>query len=572
MAASAATRRVPRILNSPHRVRPGERAVVVGLVRRNAACRLSLRSTHRLVAHSRALRSRTGELEWSWSVPRRVAAGSYRAIVGCAHQRRTARAAITALDHRHGRAPLARRIRALAVRATEPSSIRGLGGGAYPRYGAVMVPGGAWFGGHGVDVISNGYADNLTGQWQCVELVERFIRAEHFGPAIWGNANELYANASAAYYDHHPNGSGYVPVPGDIVVLGAGTRFGHVAIVDQVVGGTVYIVEQNASASGRNALSLSGSTLGREYGMGVIGVLHARANDTVPVPLPPPGQSGPIGELGFIKLRNTGSGSVEAHWDSVHNGRFTRAADLASDFSPVDAANGVWQLFGAANGAPELGFIKLRNTPGTVEVHWDTVQAGRYRRAGDFTSDFSPVDAANGAWDLFDATNGVPLLGFVKVRNTGSGTVEAHWDTLQGGAYRRAGAFTSDFSPADADNGAWQLFGWANGAPELGFIKLRNTPGTVEVHWDVLQGGRYRRAGDFVSDFSAADAGAGSWVLYGTTNGVPQLGFVKSANTPGTIEGHADALHGTAYARTADYPSDFGLADAGNGVWQIGVF
>jgi hypothetical protein len=364
-------------------------------------------------------------------------------------------------------------------------------------------------------------------------------------------------------------------VPGDVIVLGAGSQYGHVAVVDQVVGGTVYVVEQNASASGRNGISLSGSTLGTEYGLGVIGVLHARANTAAPPPPPPttspPPQTGPISNLGFIKLQNT-AGSVEVHLDSLQNGGLHRNGDYTSDFSPADAGNGVWQLFGYVNGAPELGFIKLRNTSGSVEVHWDTLQGGMYKRAGDFTSDFSPADAGNGTWDLLDSNNGVPILGFAKTRNT-SGSVEVHWDTLQGGMYKRAGDFTSDFSPADASNGVWQLFGSANGAPQLGFIKLRNTSGTVEVHWDSLQGGHYFRVGDYTSDFNPADANNGSWNLFGSVNGAPELGFVKLANSAsGTVEGHADALQGSSYARMADYGSDLSPADAGNGAWQIGYF
>ncbi|MGH2911893.1 MAG: hypothetical protein ACRDJ3_05400, partial [Solirubrobacteraceae bacterium] len=152
--------------------------------------------------------------------------------------------------------------------------------------------------------------------------------------------------------------------------------------------------------------------------------------------------------------------------------------------------------------------------------------------------------------------------------------VEAHWDTLQGGTYRRAGDYTSDFSPADAGNGVWELFGSVNGAPELGFVKLRNTgSGTVEVHWDTLQGGSYRRAGDYTTDFNPAGASDGAWNLFGAAGGVPELGFVKLRNTgAGTVEGHADALHGSSYVRIADYTSDFNPGDADNGTWQIGDF
>ena len=54
-------------------------------------------------------------------------------------------------------------------------------------------------------------------------------------------------------------------------------------------------------------------------------------------------------------------------------------------------------------------------------------------------------------------------------------TVEVHYDTLAGSTYTRAGDFTSDFSPADNANGAWQLLPTSSGPPELGFVKTQNT-------------------------------------------------------------------------------------------------
>jgi hypothetical protein len=105
-------------------------------------------------------------------------------------------------------------------------------------------------------------------------------------------------------------------------------------------------------------------------------------------------------------------------------------------------------------------------------------------------------------------------------------SIEVHWDTLSGSTFKRAGDFTSDFSPVDDANGAFMLFGSANGAPELGFVKLRNTAGTVEGHWDSLVGTTFKRAGDAASDFSLADAGNGVWQFV-ATSGAPELGFVK---------------------------------------------
>jgi hypothetical protein len=59
----------------------------------------------------------------------------------------------------------------------------------------------------------------------------------------------------------------------------------------------------------------------------------------------------------------------------------------------------------------------------------------------------------------------------VKLRSTGSGTVEVHLDALGAGGYTRVGDNTSDFSPADAVNGAFGLFGEPGATPKLGFVK-----------------------------------------------------------------------------------------------------
>ncbi len=281
-------------------------------------------------------------------------------------------------------------------------------------------------------------------------------------------------------------------------------------------------------------------------------------------------------DLDFIKTANTGSGSVEVHWATASSGYQQRGGDFISDFGLPGPSEGVWDLFGSANGAPELGFIKTANTgTGTVEPHWDALTGGSYTRAGDFGSDFSAADTANGVWQLFGGGNGSPPeLGLIKTANTGTGTIEVHWDMLQSGGYKRAGDFASDFSTADAANGTWQLFGTANGAPELGFIKTGKTgTGMIEVHWDTLQGSSYKRAGDFTSDFSEADAGNGIWKLFGPVGAPPELGFVKLRNDQsGTVEAHWDVLGQTSYVRAGDSTSAFSPSDAANGSWQLGTF
>jgi hypothetical protein len=178
------------------------------------------------------------------------------------------------------------------------------GGGTYPPYGTLILSSSAWFGGHGVNVYSDG-SDGGDGHYQCVELFERFINTEGWYHGIAGagiiGASQLFNAVPSSAFDKHPNGSGYVPVPGDAVIF-SGLTYGHVAIVDSVSNGHVDLVEQNASPSGRTTISISGSTLGKDgpY-LSVIGVLHAKTNThppsspSSPSPSPSPAAgSGPI--------------------------------------------------------------------------------------------------------------------------------------------------------------------------------------------------------------------------------------------------------------------------------------
>jgi hypothetical protein len=218
----------------------------------------------------------------------------------------------------------------------------------------------------------------------------------------------------------------------------------------------------------------------------------------------------------FVKTKKTSSHTVEVFWDVLKEGSYKRAADLTSDFNPTAASEGRFQLFGGANGAaPQLGYIKTKN-PGTgkVEVFWDNFNGSCcYKRAADLTSDFSPTAANEGVFQLFGSANGAPQLGFIKTKSPGTGKVEVHWDNFNGSCcYKRAADLTSDFNTTAASEGVFQLFGSANGAPELGYIKTKNAgTGTVEMHWDVFSGSSYTRVGDFASDFSLTASGLGFW-------------------------------------------------------------
>jgi len=274
---------LPRILSAPARASSGQMVVLSADVGQNAACRLTLSAHRKRFAASAYGAAASGELEWRWTVPKGVRSGANTATVDCSGDRHRASARIVAHGRRHGRKHLGRRISVIPIKATESPTVTGIGGSSYPPYGTILVPGSEWFGGHGVNVYSNGYGDNDNGQYQCVDLVTRFVTQEFHDPIIWGNANALYQDAPSQYYVHHPNGSGYIPVSGDIITL-AGGPYGHVVIVDTVSGNQLNVVEQNASPTGRSALTFNRSTgyIDGEYGLAVIGTLHIKANTNPP--------------------------------------------------------------------------------------------------------------------------------------------------------------------------------------------------------------------------------------------------------------------------------------------------
>jgi hypothetical protein len=276
-------------------------------------------------------------------------------------------------------------------------------------------------------------------------------------------------------------------------------------------------------------------------------------------------------QLSFIKTRHTG-GKVEVHLDSLEGASFRRSLDATSDFPTAAGRYGHWQLFGRANGAPELGFIKEGHAHGTVQVQWDTLQNGTYHRAGSATSDFRPADGKNGRWQLFGGSHGVPKLGFIKLRHSPGKRVGVRWDVLRGGSYHRTGIFSSDFHTAARENGRWQLFGGARGAPKLGFIKLRHARRRVTVHWDSLRRGSYRRAGDFRTEFGTHAGRNGVWQLIDVGARAPELGFVKLRSTRGSVEGHWELLQGSSFKEAGDADSDFSLTQAERGFWQLSPF
>ncbi|MEI8083485.1 MAG: CHAP domain-containing protein, partial [Actinomycetes bacterium] len=160
---------------------------------------------------------------------------------------------------------------------------------------AVIIAGTSWLGGQGVDVHSNGpggasckgtsvknKAVQFGGGWQCVELAARLYYVKGWG-TVWagGNGGARYIPEGSPNLQFVPNGSGQLPVPGDLIIEAFGT-YGHVTVVDRVEAGRVVATEQNASVSGWKVYPLIGSAITGAYGGGLVrGFMHSPANNSL---------------------------------------------------------------------------------------------------------------------------------------------------------------------------------------------------------------------------------------------------------------------------------------------------
>jgi hypothetical protein len=347
-------------------------------------CQLVLSLGSRVHVASPKRKAVTNVLQFVWVVPKAVRPGHWQARLSCARTRHSSTRTIRAAGVRRGTAPLARSIQVVVVRPDRLPT--GLGsGGEYKSHGEVIVHANEWFGGHGVDVHSNGncpwscfYEGRYPSyygseEYQCVELAYLFVTQEFHDPIIGGNANELYAHANERFYERHPNGSGYVPVAGDLITFGGG-KYGHVVIVDQVSGNNVDVVEQNASASGRNVITIHGSTLSSYGKMAVIGIIHAKANTN------PPGPGGAP-----VFTADTPPSSVVA--GVPYSYTFTASGSPAPTFSlgsgvlpPGLSLSGSGVLSGAPTTSGAYSFtVNATNSAGTTASPSITVVVGQSR-------------------------------------------------------------------------------------------------------------------------------------------------------------------------------------------------
>jgi len=123
-------------------------------------------------------------------------------------------------------------------------------------------------------------------QYQCVELVMRHFSTNWGVSWKVGYAKYTLDQAPAGQVDVYKNGdTAHPPLPGDMLVWSNGI-YGHVALVTQVTGSAVSVIEQNVKGNGQASFSYDGKTVGPRWSTWwPIGWAHAKANTSAP-PIP----------------------------------------------------------------------------------------------------------------------------------------------------------------------------------------------------------------------------------------------------------------------------------------------
>jgi len=131
----------------------------------------------------------------------------------------------------------------------------------------------------GIPVFYNGHFTNVSGRntsydgynfglkYQCVEFVKRFyyLKYNHKMPNSYGHAKDFFDkslvhgayNSKRGLYQYK-NAHGIAPKVGDIIVYDGCemSRFGHIAIISQVNGDNIEIIQQNWGKKTRQMIPL----------------------------------------------------------------------------------------------------------------------------------------------------------------------------------------------------------------------------------------------------------------------------------------------------------------------------
>ena len=201
-----------------------------------------------------------------------------------------------------------------------------------------------------------------TDGWQCVELAERFLIANHWWPAqifylphgaatdLWYYPQSTTLAGSRITLGRISNGliTATNIFPGDLLIAADGGPAGHVAVITKVYSDHVAVAEENYSGTGFATYGLAAGRLSRP-GETVLGVLHDPAN---------PGQQkqGWVNQAYLDLLGRPADSSTVSYWNKTLTYQLSRR-ELAHviDTSAEYEARGIGVLYGALLAHPADG-------------------------------------------------------------------------------------------------------------------------------------------------------------------------------------------------------------------------
>jgi hypothetical protein len=218
---------------------------------------------------------------------------------------------------------------------------------------SILIRATDWLGGQGVNVYGCGY--------QCVELAARLYSTRGWPTVHTADGGAHTIPEGSPGLDFFPNGSGYVPVPGDLIVEegdGGANWYGHVSVVDTVTSTTIKAAEQNASSTGWHTYQRTGSNVTGGYNGPVRGFSHAPEN------MGTGGSATGDKKADLVTLNNNGTSGTSMHVFTSSGSSFANQQQWQNI---TWGWTGLKPLLGDANGDGKADVVTLNNngTSGT---------------------------------------------------------------------------------------------------------------------------------------------------------------------------------------------------------------
>ena len=374
----------------------------------------------------------------------------------------------------------------------------------------VLVAPSSWLGGAGIAVHSNGAAtgtgnscaglstSNPSAQngygWQCVELAARLYAVKGWGRvyADGGAAAGTYRYGAeyipegSPNLQFRPNGSGYLPVPGDLIIEAYSSGWGHVSVVDQTDGSSVHAVEQNATPTGRHDYTLTGSTLSGAYGGIIRGYMHAPANTATGSP------------SGLSSHDFTGDGKADILGVTPSGDMYLYRGNGAGGFAAGGTKIGAsWNMFAQVFSPGDY------SGDGKADVIGVTPSGDMYLYRGNGAGGFSSAAKIGAGWNMFAKV-------FAPGDFTGDGRSDIVGITPSGDMYLYRGNGAGGFAAGGAKIGAsWNMY-----------AKVFSPPGdfTGDEKADIMGitpgGDQYLYRGNGAGGFTSAAKIGADWNMF----------------------------------------------------------